>query len=125
MRFSCTLLLFSTFLFNSCYMGEMTIGQPLEIQSISQLQPNVSSAQDVSDLMGAPAQVVELGNKSAWLYEAQKARQAGIWVLVFGTFGQDRQYDRCWVFFDEDGLLTHVASSLHVTATEYHLSSID
>ncbi len=124
MRFFRTFPVFAL-LCGSCYMGEMTIGQPIEASAVSQLQPNHSSAQDVADLLGAPTQVVELGNKSAWLYEAQKARQAGILIFVFGTFGQDNQYDRCWVFFDENGLLTHVALSLKANATEYHLSSFD
>ena len=111
MHFFSTLLLLAL-LCGSCVMSEMTIGQPLEPSSISQLQPNHSSAQDVADLLGAPNEVVELGNKSAWLYQAQKERIAGVFLVVFGTSGQDRQFDRCWVFFDENGLLTHIASSL-------------
>jgi outer membrane protein assembly factor BamE (lipoprotein component of BamABCDE complex) len=106
-------------------MGEMTIGEPLNADAIAKLQPNHSSAQQVADILGAPTQVVELGNKSAWLYEAQKARQSGILLFVFGTFGQDKQFDRCWVFFDENGLLTHLASSLETDATQYRLSSFD
>ena len=124
MHFFSTLLLLAL-LSSSCVMSEMTIGQPLESSAISQLQPNHSSAQDVADLMGAPNQVVELGNKSAWLYEAQKERRAGLFILVFGTYGQDKQFDRCWVFFDENGLLTHIASSLESDRAEYNLSSSD
>ena len=124
MHFFSTLLLLAL-LCGSCVMSEMTIGQPLESSAISQLQPNHSSAQDVADLLGAPNEVVELGNKSAWLYEAQKERLAGIFLLVFGTSGQDTQFDRCWVFFDENGLLTHIASSLEANNAEYKLSSLD
>ncbi len=100
-------------------MGEMTIGTPLDQNAIAQLTPGESSSSDVSEIMGAPIQVVELGNKSAWLYEAQTARQAGIMLFVFGTFGQDRQSDRCWVFFDEDGTLSHVAVTLDGDKAEY------
>jgi outer membrane protein assembly factor BamE (lipoprotein component of BamABCDE complex) len=124
MHFFSTLLLLAL-LCGSCVMAEMTIGQSLESSAISQLQPNHSSAQDVADLLGAPNQVIELGNKSAWLYEAQKKRIAGIFLLVFGTSGQDTQFDRCWVFFDENSLLTHIASSLESGTAEYNLSSID
>jgi len=124
MHFFSTLLLLAL-LCGSCVMSEMTIGHPLESSAISQLQPNHSSAQDVADRLGAPNQVVELGNKSAWLYEMQKERRAGLFLLVFGTFGQEKQFDRCWVFFDENGLLTHIASSLEASTAEYNLSSID
>jgi len=123
MHFFSTLLIL-TLLCGSCVMSEMTIGQPLGSSAISQLQPNHSSAQDVAALMGAPNQIVELGDKSAWLYEAQKERRAGLFILVFGTYGQDKQFDRCWVFFDENGLLTHIASSLESSTAEYNLSSI-
>jgi outer membrane protein assembly factor BamE (lipoprotein component of BamABCDE complex) len=124
MHFFSTLLIL-TLLCGSCVMSEMTIGQPLESSAISQLQPNHSSAQDVADLLGAPNEVVELGNKSAWLYQAQKERIAGVFLIVFGTSGQDRQFDRCWVFFDENGLLTHIASSLESSTAKYNLSSSD
>jgi outer membrane protein assembly factor BamE (lipoprotein component of BamABCDE complex) len=124
MHFFSTLLIL-TLLCGSCVMSEMTIGQPLESSAISQLQPNHSSAQDVADLLGAPNEVVELGNKSAWLYQAQKERIAGVFLVVFGTSGQDRQFDRCWVFFDENGLLTHIASSLESSTAKYNLSSSD
>ena len=124
MHFFSTLLPLTLFC-GSCVVGEMTVGQPLEASAISLLQPNHSSAQDVADLLGAPNQVVELGNKSAWLYEAQKERRAGVFLLIFSTFGQDKQFDRCWVFFDENGLLTHIASSLESNTAEYNLISID
>jgi len=124
MHFFNTLLLLAL-LCGSCVMGEMTIGRPLEESKILQLQPNHAYAHNVAEVLGAPNQVVELGNKSAWLYEAQKERLAGIFLLVFGTSGQDTQFDRCWVFFDENGLLTHIAYSLESSEAEYHLSSID
>ena len=105
----------------ACYMGQATFDQELDPKAIAQLQAGKSTASDVVELLGAPNQVVELGDKSAWLYESQSTKHMGLWLLVFGAYGADTQADRCWVFFDADGNLTHVGASLHADQAEYHL----
>jgi len=106
----------------SCYMGQATVDEPLDAAAIAQLQPRTSTAEDVTRLLGAPNQVVELGTGSAWLYQAQTGKQMGVWLLIFGAFGQDTRSDRCWVFFDQTGTLTHVGATLSADQAEYHLS---
>lgn len=103
-------------------MGQATLDQPLDPEAIAQLQAGRSSDSDVVRLLGAPNAVVELGDKSAWLYESSNTKQMGLWLLVFGTYGQDTQSDRCWVFFDTQGIVTHFGSSLHFDDAEYSLS---
>ena len=105
----------------ACYMGQATVDEPLDATAIAQLQPGQSTADDVTRLLGAPNQVVEIGNGSAWLYQAQRGKQMGMWLLIFGAFGQDTRSDRCWVFFDEGGHLTHVGATLSADEAEYHL----
>lgn len=103
-------------------MGQAKLDQPLDPAAIAQLQPGVSNAGDVVELLGAPNKVVELGNKSAWLYEFQHTKQMGLWLLIFGSYGVDTQADRCWVFFDAQGTLTHFGATLNADKAEYHLS---
>lgn len=103
-------------------MGQATVDEDLDPQAIAQLEAGKSTSTDVLQLMGAPSQVIELGNKSAWLYESQNTKQMGLWLIVFGSFGQDTQFDRCWVFFDDHGTLTHLGDNLNATSAEYHLS---
>ncbi|MHC4822516.1 MAG: outer membrane protein assembly factor BamE domain-containing protein [Planctomycetota bacterium] len=118
-RFLAFLVLLTTL--GSCYMGQATLDQDLDPQAIAQLQAGTSSASDVVRLLGAPNQVVELGDKSAWLYQSQNTKQMGLWLLVFGAYGEDSQTDRCWVFFDASGTLTHFGASLHADQAEYNL----
>lgn len=105
----------------SCFMGQATLDQDLDPQAIAQLQAGTSDANDVVRLLGAPNQVVELGDKSAWLYQSRNTKQMGLWLLVFGAYGEDSQTDRCWVFFDASGTLTHFGASLHADQAEYSL----
>lgn len=106
----------------ACYMGQATTDRNIDPGAVAQLQPGTSNASDVVALLGAPNQVVELGDKSAWLYESRNTKHMGLWLVVFGAYGADTQADRCWVFFDADGTLTHVGASLHADQAEYHLS---
>lgn len=114
-------LLLPLLLAPSCYMGLATHDQPLDADAISQLQPGASTASDVVRLLGAPNQVVELGDGSAWLYKATKTKDMGLWLLVFGAFGQDSQADRCWVFFDGEHRLTQVGTTLAADSAEFQL----
>jgi len=106
----------------SCFMGQVTVDEDLDPQAIAQLQAGKSTAADVLQLLGAPSEVVELGNKSAWLYQSQNTKQMGLYMLVFGAYGEDTQFDRAWVFFDEDGTLTHFGENRNAASSEYHLS---
>jgi len=118
-RFLLPLLLLAC---TSCYMGQATEDQYLDPAAVEQLQPGQHSAGDVVRLLGAPNQVVELGNGSAWLYKASNAKSMGLWLLVFGTYGSDTQSDRCWVFFNETGTLTHLGATFNADTAEYHVS---
>ncbi len=106
----------------SCFMGQTTLDHPLAADAIAQLQVGQSTQEDVSRLLGAPNQVVELGDKSAWLFSYQNTKQMGLWLLLYGSYGQDTQSDRCWVFFDENGVLRNIGVSLDASQSSYHLS---
>jgi len=103
-------------------MGQAKVDENLDPQAISQLQAGKSTSADVLRLLGAPSEVIELGNKSAWLYQSQNTKQMGLWLLVYGSYGEDTQFDRCWVFFNENGMLTHYGDNLNADSAEYHLS---
>jgi len=106
----------------SCYMGQATQDQVLDSTAIEQLQPGQHAAGDVVRLLGAPNEVVELGDGSAWLYQSINAKSMGMWLILFGAFGTDNQSDRCWVFFNSAGILTHYGASFNAEDAEYHLS---
>jgi len=64
---------------------------------------------------------VQLWKQSAYRYESTTTKDAGLWLLVVGLFNSDAHADRAWVFFDEQGLLTHVGATLAADEAEYAL----
>ncbi len=115
------LLLLLLGLLPACAMSRSTTNQPLDPEVIATLQPGVTTALDVAQRLGAPAQVVELGQRSAWLYEHVQDKQEGLFLLLLGLHGRDVQADRCWVFFDERDVLTHYGSTLQAAEAEYDI----
>lgn len=96
---------------SGCYLGETTTQQTFPEEAMGKLVPGKTTAQEVSNLLGAPTSVVELGTNSAWLYQHIVSKDAGIWALVIALHGNDTQSDRIWVFFNAQGTLTHAAAS--------------
>ncbi|KAA3606768.1 MAG: hypothetical protein DWQ01_17280 [Planctomycetota bacterium] len=103
----------------ACFLSSTTTNQALDASAIAALRPGSSTAQEVATQLGAPVQVVELGRGSAWLYEHVREKQAGIFLLLVAVNGVDAQADRCWVFFDENNVLTHLGSNLQADQAEY------
>lgn len=104
-----------------CYIGETTTQQSFPEEAMRKLVPGTTSAQEVSNLLGAPTRVVELGTNSAWLYEHIVSKDAGVWMLVLALHGNDTQSDRIWVFFNANGTLTHAAASFEADDARYSM----
>ena len=120
------LLLFGLISFAStgCYLGESSVQQSFSEEALSNLVPGKSSAQDVANLLGAPTQVVELGENSALLYEHAVSKNAGVWLLIILLSGSDTQSDRIWVFFNAAGILTHAAASFEADQAHYSMPPV-
>jgi hypothetical protein len=105
----------------SCFLSRVDVQQPLSRQVVGALEPGVHTAADVVERMGAPSEVVQLGRRSAYRYEYQRNKTAGLFLLVVGLRGVDERSDRVWVFFDEQERLTHVAATFEADNTEFEL----
>ena len=114
-------LLLIPWLASSCFLSRRTTHEPLDAERIAQLVPNRSTAKDVVELLGAPTEVVQLGKRSAYRFDATVAKDAGLWLLVVGLYDSDTRADRLWAFFDENEVLTHVGATLSSDRAEYSL----
>jgi hypothetical protein len=108
-------------LLSGCFLDRSTINVPLEPTAVAALQPGTSTADDVTRLLGAPTEVVQLGRRSAWRYEYVMTKRAGLFLLVFTTLGTDTQVDRVWIFLNEQDTVTHVGSTFDSNEAEYAL----
>ena len=105
----------------SCFLSESTINQELDPQKVAAIEPGVTTALEVAAALGAPDEVVQLTNRSAWHYQHLHEKQSALFLIVFAARGVDTQVDRVWVFFDEDDVVTHVGSSFRADQAEFGL----
>jgi hypothetical protein len=109
----------------SCYVGRFNENEPLRIRDLAELQPHVTTAREVVERLGAPADVVQLGKRSAYLYLHRVEKNAGLWLLLVGLYGEDVRSDRVWLFFDESNVLSHVGVTLASHRARYTLPWLD
>ena len=115
------LALLAATLLPACLISRLAVNEPLDPAEIAQLRPGESKAADVIELLGAPTEVVQLGRRSAYRFDATTTKQAGLWLLVVGFYNADTRSDRLWAFFDENEVLTHFGATLTAGDAEYAL----
>ena len=103
---------------SSCAFGRQRTHEPIEAMAVSSLAIG-DDAQRVTEVLGAPSEVVQLGKRSAYRYDYTEAKQTGLFLVLVGFFNSDSHQDRVWVFFDESNLLTHVGATLQADSAEY------
>ena len=113
------LLLVFPLLASSCLLSRTMENEALSPAKIAQLQPGVTTAQQALDLLGAPNDVVQLHENSAWLYQYTKTKTAGVLLILVGLVNTDLRSDRLWLFFDKNGKLLHAGSTLAANKTSY------
>lgn len=114
-----TLSLFT--LLAGCGIARLETNDPIDAAAVSKLVPWKTTARQVVELLGAPTEVVQLGKRSAYRYDASSAKSAGLVLFVFNMFAQDMRTDRVWVFFDENDVLTHCGATYGTHRTQYAL----
>ena len=105
------LLILGVLVLPSCFISRTTENEPLAESRLEGLRPGVTTATEVLDALGAPTEVVQLGHRTAYRFDASTTKQAGLWLVVVALVNEDTRSDRVWVFFDEDDVLTHVGAT--------------
>lgn len=116
-----TVIVFVIFAFSS---GCLVIGknkeyQPFDSGELEKLVPGTTTAAEVSELLGAPSQVVEMSNGNAYIYKRSLAKGTALWLLVVSFGNYEKQYDQVVFFFDENDILTHYGVSLNANKASY------
>lgn len=106
---------------SGCAYFRESNNQPLDPAAVAQIQPGVSDAGDVVRILGAPNQVVQLGNRSAYRYDHAVLKGSALFLVLVGLRGTDTRTDRVWVFFDESDSVTHVGSTFESHRAQYAL----
>lgn len=101
-----------------CFVSRDVTNEPLDIFRVKRLQPGMTASQ-VVEILGAPVDVVPLGKRSAYRYQATVNKRAGLFLLLFGFLNEDTRSDFVWVFFDEQDVLQHVAHTFASHRPQY------
>lgn len=105
---------------SACAVARSNLNEPVEQARLDQLRLGMG-AREVVEILGAPADVVQLGRRSAYRYDFTTTKRAGLWLIVVLLYNEDTRSDRAWVFFDENEALTHVAATLDAEDTSYSM----
>lgn len=115
------LLLLSVSVLAGCFLSRSDTNEPLAPDLFRKLVPGRTTAREAVELLGAPNEVVELGQRSAYRYDATTLKRAGFTILVLTMLGEDQRQDRAWLFFDAGDVLSHYATTFGVHRTQYAL----
>lgn len=115
------LLLALPVLVTGCLFSDRRVNTPIRPDRVESLVPGTSTAADVATALGAPTDVVQLGHDSAWRYDHVVEKQTALVLFLVNLRGVDTDADRVWVFFDRQGVVTHVASTFEAGLAEYDL----
>jgi outer membrane protein assembly factor BamE (lipoprotein component of BamABCDE complex) len=102
-----------------CFFGRAVVNEPLDAAAVARLQPGATTAAQAVDILGAPSDVVQLGKRFAYRYDHSVEKSAATWLLVFAVYNSDVRQDRAWLFFDENGVLTHAGTTLAAHRGQY------
>ena len=102
-----------------CFFSRSQTNPELSPELASQIIPAQSTAADVTELLGAPNEVVQLGLRTAWRYEHTVEKQSAAFLVFLGLRGVDTQSDRVWVFFDSEGNVTNIGTQFQASEAEY------
>ena len=105
----------------ACAIMRQETNGPIDATAVATLQPGMTTAREVVERLGAPTEVVQLGRRTAYRFDASTTKGAGLFLLGFNMLAQDTRSDRVWVFFDEKDVLTHYGATFGVHRTQYAL----
>jgi hypothetical protein len=109
----------------ACYMTRSTVNAPIYQDEVQKLAPGKTTAAEAVTILGAPAEVVQLGTRTAYRYEFTATKRGVLFLIVLGFYNEDTRSDRVWLFFDSSNVLTHLGSTLEAADTEYALPWFD
>jgi hypothetical protein len=117
---------------------------PLSAEKIEQITPGQSTLADTAQILGSPNEIVwsngvttpveiregtgvvntfmaqgEGVYERAYHYRYTLEKRSGFTIIVFSTLSYDTKYDDLFVFFNEQGVVTHVGASLDSSRASY------
>ena len=114
-------LLVVSFLSGCIVLGKNKQFQPFDSTELDKLVPGQTKATEVTEIFGAPSEVVELANGNAYVYKRTVTKGTVCWLLLVTLGNVEKQHDQLVFFFDLNDTLTHYGLSLDADKAKYGL----
>ncbi|MCG6918638.1 MAG: hypothetical protein LJE89_13975 [Deltaproteobacteria bacterium] len=114
-------LLVASLLSGCIVLGKNKQFQPFDSTELDKLVPGQTKATEVTEIFGAPSEVVELANGNAYVYKRTVTKGTVCWLLLVTLGNVEKQHDQLVFFFDLSDTLTHYGLSLDAEKAKYGL----
>jgi len=94
---------------------------PFDAGKLEKLTVGKSTVAQVTEMLGAPSNIVKLSNGNAYIYRRSLSKGTGIWLLIVSFGNYDKHYDQIVIFFDKKNILTHYGVTLDANKAAYGL----
>jgi len=94
---------------------------PFDASELDRLIPGKSTATQVTEILGAPSNIVKLSNGNAYIYRRSLSKGTGLWLLIVSFGNYDKHYDQIVIFFDKKNIMTHYGVTLDAHKASYGL----
>jgi outer membrane protein assembly factor BamE (lipoprotein component of BamABCDE complex) len=107
-RTSVLLLVGLSLLINGCVLSRGRVGNPIQEESLSQIEKGVTKKDLVVNLLGAPDRIIVGNDKEIFQYYYYDGKSPGLILLVFNLLSVNVRSDNLYVFFDRQGIVQDV-----------------
>jgi hypothetical protein len=110
MRFrkSVLLLIGISLVLNGCVLSRGRVGNPIQEESLSQIEKGISKKDSVVTLLGAPDRIIVGNDKEIFQYYYYDGKSPGLILLAFNILSVNVRSDNLYVFFDRQGIVQEV-----------------
>jgi outer membrane protein assembly factor BamE (lipoprotein component of BamABCDE complex) len=107
-RKSVLLLIGVSLVINGCVLSRGRVGNPIQEESLSQIEKGISKKDSVVTLLGAPDRIIVGNDKEIFQYYYYDGKSPGLILLVFNILSVNVRSDNLYVFFDRQGIVQDV-----------------
>ena len=94
---------------------------PFDASELDKLTVGKSTVAQVTEMLGAPSNIVKLSNGNAYIYRRSLSKGTGLWLLIVSFGNYDKHYDQIVIFFDKENIMTHYGVTLDANKAAYGL----
>ena len=113
MKIVCFVLVFGLMILTGCarFSGDSGVDNRWRSAATPEWAVGETSEQDVTDILGPPSQLINLGDETVFYYLLERQSGKAFILFIYNWGHQDKVYDRAVFFFDQNGKLAKYSYS--------------